>query len=62
MKKFQYIIKWKRPFDDSWLYHVPAKYFKNKEEVKEYIFKHSETPGVEFEISKLPKSSVKDSK
>jgi hypothetical protein len=49
----QDIIKWKRPFDDSWLYHIPEKQFKNKKEVKKYIKINSHTPGVEFEIIKL---------
>lgn len=48
-----YIIKWRRPFDDSWLFHIPERKFKNKKEVKEYVKKNSSTPGLEFEIVKF---------
>lgn len=46
----QWLIKWKRPCDDSWLYHVPDGKFKSKNDLLKHLQDHSETPGVEFKI------------
>lgn len=48
--KSQYLIRWKRPCDDSWMYHIPRKRFKNEEKLKKHLKDHTETEGVEFEV------------
>ena len=58
MKKYQYLIKWKRPFDESWMYHVPRKHFKDKKELHKHLDDHTETEGVEFVIVRKLKETA----
>ena len=44
------IIKFKRPQDDDWLYHLPNKKFKNCLEAVEFIMKNLETNNTKFKI------------
>jgi len=44
------IIKFKRPQDDDWLYHLPNKNFKNCLEIVTFIMKNLETNNTKFKI------------
>lgn len=46
----QWLIKWKRPEDDSWLYHIPKPKFNNEIELSNHLIKHTDTKDVEFLI------------
>jgi hypothetical protein len=49
-RRTEWLIQWRRPQDDSWLYNIPSGKFSNESELKKHLKKHTETPGVEFRI------------
>lgn len=49
-EKNSWLVKWKRPFDDNWLYHIPSKLFKDEIALIRYLQMNATTPGVEFKI------------
>ena len=46
----QYVIKFKKPSDDSWWFHIPKKRFKDNTEILNWLKDNTETVGVEFQI------------
>jgi len=44
------IIKFKRPFDENWLFHIPNKKFKNCIEIIHFIINNLETNKTKFKV------------
>ena len=49
-QRTSWIISFKRPQDDSWLYHIPTRKFKSKVKLLKYLLNNVDTVGTEFKI------------
>lgn len=46
----QWLVLWKRPNDDSWLYYIPNKCFSNEKQLVKYLDQHIFKEGDEYKV------------